>query len=74
MPFGLAGYAFTSSLKNSHILSRELQVGLLWINQGGAAWAEMPFGGIKDSGYGSEGGTEILEAYVNTKAVAMVCV
>ena len=74
LPFGLAGYAFTSSLKNAHILSRELQVGMLWINQGGLAWAEMPFGGIKDSGYGSEGGTEILDAYVNTKAVSIACV
>lgn len=74
LPFGLAGYAFTSSLKNAHILSKQLEVGMLWINQGGMAWAEMPFGGIKDSGYGSEGGTEILEAYVNTKAVSIVCV
>jgi len=74
LPFGLAGYAFTSSLKNAHILSKQMEVGLLWINQGGAAWAEMPFGGIKDSGYGSEGGTEILDAYVNTKAVSIVCV
>lgn len=74
LPFGLAGYAFTSSLKNAHLLSREMQVGMLWINQAGGAWAEMPFGGIKDSGYGSEGGTEILDAYVNTKAVSIVCV
>ena len=74
LPFGLAGYAFTRSLKNTHLLSQRLEVGMLWVNQGGAAWAEMPFGGVKDSGYGSEGGTEILEAYLNTKAVAIVCV
>jgi succinate-semialdehyde dehydrogenase/glutarate-semialdehyde dehydrogenase len=47
---------------------------MIWINQAGAAWAEMPFGGVKDSGYGSEGGSEVLEAYVNTKAVSMSCV
>ncbi len=74
LPFGLASYAFTSSLKNTHMLSQRLEVGMLWINQGGAPWAEMPFGGVKDSGYGSEGGTEILEAYLNTKAVGIVCV
>ncbi len=74
LPFGLASYAFTSSIKNVQLLTRELQVGMIWINQAGAAWAEMPFGGVKDSGYGSEGGSEVLEAYVNTKAVSMSCV
>ena len=74
LPFGLASYAFTSSLKNAHMLSQRLEVGMLWVNQGGAPWAEMPFGGVKDSGYGSEGGTEALEAYLNTKAVGIVCV
>jgi succinate-semialdehyde dehydrogenase/glutarate-semialdehyde dehydrogenase len=34
----------------------------------------MPFGGVKDSGYGSEGGPEALEAYLNTKSVATLCV
>ncbi|HEX8887361.1 MAG TPA: NAD-dependent succinate-semialdehyde dehydrogenase, partial [Noviherbaspirillum sp.] len=53
LPFGLAGYAFTSSLKNAHLLSQRLEVGMLWINQPAAPWPEMPFGGIKDSGYGS---------------------
>ncbi len=74
LPFGLASYAYTSSLKNAHLLSQRLEVGMLWINQGGVSWAEMPFGGVKDSGYGSEGGTEILEAYINTKSVSMACV
>ena len=74
LPFGLASYAFTSSLKNAHMLSQRLEVGMLWVNQGGAPWAEMPFGGVKDSGYGSEGGIEALEAYLNTKAVGIVCV
>jgi succinate-semialdehyde dehydrogenase / glutarate-semialdehyde dehydrogenase len=74
LPFGLAGYAFTKSLKNAQLLSQGLEVGMLWINQPGLAWAEMPFGGVKDSGYGYEGGTEILEAYLNTKAVSIACV
>lgn len=70
LDFGLAGYAFTSSIKNSHKLSQELQVGMLWINQQAVAWPEMPFGGIKDSGYGSEGGYEAMDAYLNIKSVS----
>ena len=74
LPFGLASYAFTRSLKNAHALSQGLQVGMLWINQPAVAWPEMPFGGVKDSGYGSEGGSEALEAYLNTKSVAIAMV
>jgi hypothetical protein len=42
-----------------------MQTGMLWINQPAAPWVELPFGGVKDSGYGSEGGPEALEAYLN---------
>jgi succinate-semialdehyde dehydrogenase/glutarate-semialdehyde dehydrogenase len=73
LPFGLAGYAYTLSLKSAHLLARELQVGMLWMNQAAVAWPELPFGGVKDSGYGSEGGPEALEAYVNTRMVSTVC-
>ncbi len=72
LPYGLAGYGFTRSLKNAHLLSQELQVGLLWVNQPALAWPEMPFGGVKDSGYGSEGGPEALEAYLATKSVSII--
>ena len=72
LPYGLAGYGFTRSLKNAHLLSHELQVGLLWVNQSALAWPEMPFGGVKDSGYGSEGGPEALEAYLATKSVSII--
>lgn len=71
LPFGLAGYAFTQSLLNAHKLSQELQVGMLWINQQAAAWPEMPFGGINESGYGSEGGYEAMDAYLYTKSVSI---
>lgn len=71
LPYGLAGYAFTRSLKNADLLAREMQVGLLWINMPAMPSAEMPFGGLKDSGYGSEGGPEALEAYLNTRSVAV---
>jgi len=72
LPFGLAGYAYTRSLKNAHALSQRLEVGMLWINQPAAPWPEMPFGGLKDSGYGSEGGPEALEAYLNTRSVSIM--
>ena len=72
LPFGLAGYAFTGSLKNADLLARRVEVGMLWINMPAMPSAEMPFGGIKDSGYGSEGGPEAVEAYLNTRAVTVM--
>ncbi|MFZ5549671.1 MAG: NAD-dependent succinate-semialdehyde dehydrogenase [Pseudomonadota bacterium] len=72
LPFGLAGYAFTRSIKHSHQLAHALEVGMLWINQPAAPSAEMPFGGVKDSGYGTEGGPEAMEAYLVTKAVSIL--
>jgi succinate-semialdehyde dehydrogenase/glutarate-semialdehyde dehydrogenase len=72
LPYGLAGYAFTKSLKNADLLSRRVEVGMLWINMPAMPSAEMPFGGVKDSGYGSEGGPEAVEAYLNARAVAIM--
>ena len=71
LSFGLAGYAFTKSLKNADLLARRVEVGMLWMNMPALPSAEMPFGGIKDSGYGSEGGPEAMEAYLNTRSVAI---
>lgn len=71
LPFGLAGYAFTRSLSTAHRLSEDVEVGLLWINQPATPWPEVPFGGLKDSGYGSEGGPEALEGYLSTRAVSI---
>jgi succinate-semialdehyde dehydrogenase/glutarate-semialdehyde dehydrogenase len=72
LSYGLAGYAFTRSLRNADLLTRHVEVGMLWINMPAMPNAEMPFGGIKDSGYGSEGGPEALEAYLNTRSVAIL--
>ena len=72
LPFGLASYAFTQSIKNAHLLSQQLEVGMLWINQPAAPSPEMPFGGVKDSGYGSEGGPEAMEGYLVTKSVSIM--
>ncbi|MCD6076324.1 MAG: gabD [Ramlibacter sp.] len=71
LSFGLAGYAFTKSLKNADLLARKVEVGMLWMNMPAMPSAEMPFGGIKDSGYGSEGGPEAVDAYLNARAVAI---
>jgi len=74
LPYGLAGYAFTRSFKNVHLLTQSVEVGMLWINQPATPWPEMPFGGVKDSGYGSEGGPEALEPYLVTKSVTVMSV
>ena len=72
LPYGLAGYAFTRSLRNADLLTRHVEVGMLWINMAALPSAEMPFGGIKESGYGTEGGPEALEAYLNVRSVAVM--
>lgn len=69
LPFGLASYAFTGSVATADRLADEVQAGMLTLNHNGLALPEVPFGGIKDSGHGSEGGTEAMEAYLNTKFV-----
>lgn len=72
LPYGLAAYAFTRSLKNAHLLSQRVEVGMLWINQPAAASPELPFGGVKDSGFGSDGGPEAVEAHLNTRLVSVM--
>jgi succinate-semialdehyde dehydrogenase/glutarate-semialdehyde dehydrogenase len=72
LPYGLASYGFTRSLKNADLMSRRIEAGMLWINMPAMPSAEMPFGGIKDSGYGSEGGPEAVQAYLNARAVAIM--
>jgi succinate-semialdehyde dehydrogenase/glutarate-semialdehyde dehydrogenase len=74
LPYGLAGYAFTKSIANAHLLSQQVEVGMLWINQPATPSPEMPFGGVKDSGYGSEGGPEAMEGYLVTKSVSIMSV
>lgn len=72
LPFGLASYAFTSSVKTAHALGRQMEAGMLTINHNGLALPEVPFGGIKDSGYGTEGGSEAVEAYLETRLVSQM--
>jgi succinate-semialdehyde dehydrogenase/glutarate-semialdehyde dehydrogenase len=69
LPFGLASYAFTSSTKTATTIGSQVEAGMMSINSFGLALPEVPFGGVKDSGYGSEGGTEAMEGYFNTKFI-----
>lgn len=69
LPFGLGSYAFTRSAGTAHKIRRTLKAGMLGINHFQLALAETPFGGVKDSGFGSEGGTEGLSSYLETHYV-----
>jgi succinate-semialdehyde dehydrogenase/glutarate-semialdehyde dehydrogenase len=66
---GLAAYAFTNSMHDAERFTRELDCGVLSINHFGVPGADMPFGGVKDSGIGREGGVESLDAYMVSKTV-----
>lgn len=70
LPFGLASYCFTRDSSHIDRISRELQAGMLAFNQFQAGAIEAPFGGVKDSGFGAEGGTEGVEGYLQTKFVS----
>ena len=59
--YGLAGYAFTNSAQAADVLAERVEVGNLSINHLVASIAETPFGGVKDSGFGREGGIEGLQ-------------
>jgi len=74
LPYGLAAYAFTSSMKTAHRLGQEIEAGMISINHLGLALPETPFGGVKDSGYGSEGGSEAIESYLETRFVTTAAV
>ncbi|HMO30099.1 NAD-dependent succinate-semialdehyde dehydrogenase [Enterovirga sp.] len=69
LPFGLAAYAYTRSTSRAEHVASRVESGMISINHLGLALPEVPFGGIKDSGYGSEGGSEAIEAYLNSKFV-----
>ena len=70
LPYGLAAYAFTRSARNVDRLAESVEAGNLSINHFVASIAETPFGGVKDSGYGREGGTEGLACYTVAKNVS----
>ncbi len=72
LPYGLSSYAFTTSSKNALRIQNGIEAGMVNINHFGQALPESPFGGIKDSGMGSEGGTETFDGYLVTKFVTQM--
>jgi succinate-semialdehyde dehydrogenase / glutarate-semialdehyde dehydrogenase len=70
LEFGLAAYAFTTSAHNASMIGDALQSGMVGVNSVAISTPETPFGGVKESGYGSEGGIEGLQAYLNTKFIS----
>jgi succinate-semialdehyde dehydrogenase/glutarate-semialdehyde dehydrogenase len=70
LPYGLASYAFTADRATAYAVSEGIEAGMLAINHFMLTAPETPFGGVKDSGYGSEGGTEGIEDYLFAKLVS----
>ncbi len=69
--YGLAAYAFSGDLDEAHYLGKSLRAGMVGINQLIVSSPETPFGGIGDSGFGSEGGEEGYLAFTDTKLVML---
>ncbi|KQT19652.1 NAD-dependent succinate-semialdehyde dehydrogenase [Methylobacterium sp. Leaf399] len=69
LPYGLAAYAYTRSAARAAQVAARVESGMIGINHHGISLPETPFGGMKDSGYGSEGGSEALDGYLATKFV-----
>ncbi len=72
LPYGLCAFAYTRSARTSHRVVDEVESGMITLNQIAIAFPEVPFGGVKDSGYGTEGGAEALDAYLNLKYVSQL--
>lgn len=71
LPYGLAAYAYSRSITTVSALGRDVESGMLSINHIGFGLPETPFGGVKDSGHGTEGGSEAIESYLETRFVTV---
>jgi succinate-semialdehyde dehydrogenase / glutarate-semialdehyde dehydrogenase len=69
LPFGLAAFAFTENGRRANLLGDALEAGMVGVNTFAISGADTPFGGVKDSGFGSEGGPEGLDSYMVVKAI-----
>jgi succinate-semialdehyde dehydrogenase/glutarate-semialdehyde dehydrogenase len=70
LPYGLAAYAYTGSTETANRVAKSIESGMLSINHHGLGLPELPFGGIKESGHGTEGGVDALNDYQVTKVVS----
>jgi phenylacetaldehyde dehydrogenase len=69
--FGLAAGIWTRDVSHAHRIAAELQAGTVWVNTYNVFDAALPFGGFKESGWGREMGREVLDNYLETKAVCI---
>ncbi len=74
LPFGLAAYAFARSAATVQAIGDRVEAGMISINHLGLALPELPFGGVQDSGYGTEGGADALDAYLVAKLVSQAAI
>ena len=72
LEYGLAAYAFTKSAATATAVADALESGIVGVNHLMVSTPETPFGGVKESGYGQEGGVEGLDAYLISKFVTQV--
>lgn len=72
LPYGLSSFVFTTNLQTAQRASQAIEAGMVNINYTGPALPENPFGGVKDSGIGSEGGTETFDGYLVTKLITQI--
>lgn len=72
LPYGLSAYAFTSSARTAIDVADGLEAGMIGINQYRIVATELPFGGMKESGHGSEGGVEGIEHYLTHKFISQI--
>lgn len=70
-PYGLAGYVFSDDLTTATRAAEELEVGIVGINSVAVSGAQIPFGGVKESGIGAENGTEAMDSYLHSKSIAI---
>jgi succinate-semialdehyde dehydrogenase/glutarate-semialdehyde dehydrogenase len=70
LEYGLASYAFTNSMRRANELAMRVESGIMSINHYNTSQADTPFGGVKESGYGREGGYETLDAFMVTKFIS----
>nr|MBA3311259.1 aldehyde dehydrogenase family protein [Nocardioidaceae bacterium] len=69
--FGLVAYLFTNDLSRAMLVSEALEYGMVGVNQGIVSNPAAPFGGVKQSGFGREGGFEGIDEYLETKYVGI---
>lgn len=69
LPYGLASYVFTRSIANEATVTERLEAGMVAVNRVFSSTIEAPFGGVKESGFGTEGGTQAIRNFLNEKMI-----